>query len=110
MKNRCYNSNQPNYRDYGARGIRVCDEWIDDVKAFILYCEENLPPRQPGETINRIDNDGNYEPGNIEWSSREEQNRNQRPHIHHNREYLLRDKNYKNRGLYRVRGCFTYDV
>lgn len=65
---------------YFARDIRVCDEWID-VEAFIVYVEEHLGPRPVGYSLDRIDNDGGYEPGNIRWASSRDQalNRSKSP-------------------------------
>lgn len=65
MKNRCYNPNVKQYKNYGGRGIKVCDEWKDNFVAFYDYmgdCPE-------GFSIDRIDVNGNYEPGNVRWSS-----------------------------------------
>lgn len=74
---RCYLPEHVHFRNYGGRGIRVCDEWRD-VAAFIGWVEANLGPRPAGMTLDRIDNDGNYEPGNMRWATPSEQRRNQR--------------------------------
>lgn len=82
MNYRCNNPNDPGYRNYGGRGITVCDDWHQNnpsgCQNFITYVEENLAPLPEGYSLDRIDNDGNYEPGNIQWASQSEQNRNQR--------------------------------
>lgn len=58
---------------YGGRGIKVCDEWQHDFPAFLAYIG---PKPTPKHTIDRIDNAKGYEPGNVRWATREEQNRN----------------------------------
>jgi hypothetical protein len=74
MKQRCFNPNLDSYPNYGGRGITVCDEWRDSFEAFYRYVGE--PPE--GTTIDRINNDGNYEPGNVKWSTATEQVTNRR--------------------------------
>ena len=74
MKGRCYNPKSTNYTDYGGRGIKVCDRWLD-IKNFI---EDMYPSYQEGLTLDRIDVNGNYEPDNCRWTTKEVQNRNNR--------------------------------
>ena len=78
MKARCYNTNNPRYNDWGGRGIKVCNEWLSDAEKYIKYTELLDNAMLDGYTVDRIDNDGNYEPGNIKWSTKSEQNLNQR--------------------------------
>lgn len=75
MKQRCLNPNNDSYHHYGGRGITVCDRWIEDFANFI-----NDMGRRPSDdlTIERINNDGNYEPGNCKWATMKEQSLNQR--------------------------------
>lgn len=80
MMARCYKANSPNYERYGGRGIEVCQDW-HDVENFIEWLEDNLGPCPRGWTMDRIDNDGDYEPGNVRWASSSLQRRNQRRYI-----------------------------
>lgn len=78
MKNRCLNVNHNDFKWYGAKGVSVCDEWMHSPSAFITYMEDNFGPKPPGHSLDRIDVFGNYEPGNVKWSTQKEQVANQR--------------------------------
>jgi len=80
MLHRCENPASRSYRNYGGRGIKVCPEW-HDITVFIAWIEQNLGSRPQGMTLDRVNNHGSYEPGNMRWATRSEQNLNQRPGI-----------------------------
>ena len=80
MITRCYNSNTPNYKRYGARGITMCDEWKDNFQTFYDWAMSH--GYSDDLTIDRIDNNGNYEPSNCRWVDMKKQTRNNsRNHI-----------------------------
>ena len=71
MKRRCYNKQNARYDRYGGRGITVCEEWLNDFQSFYDWAINN--GYSDDLTIDRIDNDGNYEPANCKWSTNKEQ-------------------------------------
>ena len=77
MKQRCYNTKCSRYKYYGSRGIGICDEWLNSPQAFYDWAMAN--GYQENLTIDRINNDGNYEPQNCRWVSMKEQATNKRP-------------------------------
>lgn len=76
MKSRCYNPKDKAYKNYGARGIRICEEWLNDVAAFWKWSKEH--GYADDLTIDRINVNGNYEPSNCRWVDRKTQCNNQR--------------------------------
>lgn len=83
MIQRCENRKNPNYQNYGGRGIKVCEEW-HDLENFIKwaynvgYEERTISDRKNVLSIERIDVNGNYEPSNCKWIPFKEQGRNKR--------------------------------
>ena len=76
MKTRCLNPSFAKYKDYGGRGIKICDDWVDNYSAFKEWAINN--GYADNLSIDRIDNNGNYEPNNCKWSTGKEQCRNRR--------------------------------
>ena len=91
MKTRCHNENDPNYVYYGARGIKVCSSWKDSFENFY----EDMGERpSDNHSIDRIDVNGDYEPGNCRWATASEQRRNTRKTryvTHGGEKYALKD-------------------
>lgn len=82
MKQRCFNKKNTRFADYGGRGITVCDRWVD-FEAFLA--DMGQPP--DGMSLDRIDNDGNYEPSNCRWTTAKQQQvtaRRERRFLTHN--------------------------
>lgn len=77
MMQRCYDTDSRRYADWGGRGIRVHEGWHDPA-VFIAYLESELGPLPPGHSLDRIDNNGDYEPGNVRWADAITQRRNRR--------------------------------
>jgi len=77
MVQRCHNPKDKGYPNYGKRGIVVCEKW----KRFEgFYADMGLRP-DPGSSLDRIDNNGNYEPGNVRWATWSEQQNNKRVNV-----------------------------
>lgn len=75
MKSRCYNPNVEKYSDYGGRGILVCDRWL---QSFSNFYEDMGPRPSPYHSIDRMDNNSNYESSNCRWATKSEQAYNRR--------------------------------
>lgn len=78
MNKRCHNPNNHAYANYGGRGIEVCPEWRDSFEAFLDHV--GMKP-SPKHSIDRINNDGNYEPGNVRWATAKQQANNRRTNV-----------------------------
>lgn len=89
MLNRCENQGNKDWHKYGGRGIRVCDAWSERCPSHLLHKGEWAPgfrsfvsdmgPRPDGCSLDRVDNNGDYEPGNCRWATPSQQTKNQRP-------------------------------
>lgn len=86
-RQRCENPKNPAYLYYGGRGIKMAPEWADRAEGFLRFFAY-IGPRPQGMSLDRINNDGNYEPGNVRWATRLQQSRNRR----NNRLYAYRGK------------------
>jgi hypothetical protein len=78
MISRCHSPTNAHYKDYGARGIAVCAEWRGSFGDFEFYVAQLPHFEEEGYTLDRINNDGNYEPGNVRWATDLQQHRNTR--------------------------------
>lgn len=83
---RCYDTSNENYMNYGGRGIEICEEWRNDYATFREWAfahgyDEKKDRKE--QSIDRIDNNGNYEPNNCRWATMKVQRQNQRPHKEH---------------------------
>ena len=78
IKARCFNPRSKSYRNYGGRGIWMHEPWVNDYTAFISDLESEIGKKPHGASIDRIDNDGPYAPGNVRWATPEQQVNNTR--------------------------------
>ncbi len=84
IKNRCNNPNVESYKDYGGRGIKICERWLESFENFRDDMYESYLEHKKNNnstTINRINNNGNYEPSNCKWATYLEQTKNKRKSI-----------------------------
>lgn len=114
IKTRCYNKNSPKYKSYGARGVIVCDEWLQSREVFIKWCDETC--KDITLTIERIDVNGNYEPNNCKWVTMEQQAKNKQNSIkvnYYGTEYCLRELcrklGYNNNEYKRIHARIAYE-
>jgi hypothetical protein len=85
-KRRCYNPNSIDYHNYGKRGIVMCDRWLHSFPNFI----KDMGPKPSYEyTLDRKENNGNYEPNNCKWATRKEQRLNTREEIDKEKRYVI---------------------
>ena len=86
MRQRCNDPHSKSWKDYGGRGIRICARW-DDFAAFLA---DMGPKPSPRHSIDRINNDGHYEPDNCRWATREAQRKTRRQPVHVRRSHCVR--------------------
>jgi predicted DNA-binding protein YlxM (UPF0122 family) len=101
MKKRCLNKNSKHYKNYGGRGIIICDEWMHNFIAFRDWALSN--GYADNLTLDRIDNNRGYEPNNCKWSTKREQNRNKRNNVIYNGKslrYAAEEHNISWKALY----------
>ena len=104
IKDRTLNLKHIQYNDYGGRGIIICDEWKNDLMSFYNWAMSNGYEENKGLSIDRIDNDGNYEPSNCRWTTQTIQTRNQR--IYKNNSSGYKGIHFdKKLGKYRAKIC-----
>jgi hypothetical protein len=85
MMKRCYSRNDKRFQDYGGRGIRVAPQW-HTIEGFVADMDSRPSPQH---SLDRIDNDGHYEPGNVRWATALTQGPNRRPRLKHSQAVSL---------------------
>jgi len=101
MRNRCGNPKNPFFKYYGGRGIAICDRWNE---SFFNFLEDMGRRPTPKHTVDRIDNDGNYEPGNCRWATRKVQQNNRRQNLPNNKLITWQGKTLHQNGWCRLLG------
>lgn len=101
MKARCYNCKRKDYPNYGGRGIKVCVEWKRQYRDFQIWALEN--GYKTGLELDRIDNNGNYEPGNCRFVTHAKNNRNKRMRCDNKTGYIGVTFHKQNK-------CYTYEI
>ncbi len=89
MRRRCSNKNNKDYHRYGGRGIVVCEKWE---KSFLEFLKDIGKAPSPKHSIDRINNDGNYEPGNCRWATMKEQGNNRSNSRKYKKTLCLRER------------------
>lgn len=84
MLQRCFNPHNKSFSRYGGRGIIVCDEWKNDFQSFYDYVSKLPHFCEAGYSLDRINNDGNYEPDNVRWATSIEQANNRKGKVKRN--------------------------
>ena len=107
MKDRCYNKNCKAFERYGGRGIVMCKEWKNSSRTFLEYLDEHLGPCPEGCSLDRVDNDKGYIPGNLRWASAKEQAANRRPPPQ-GKGYTFNKRDRKWLGQWSINGQVTY--
>ena len=92
IRARCYNINDHNYKYYGGRGIKIYKRWINNPKLFIDYIKKLPDYGVENYTLDRINNDGNYVPGNLRWASKSIQIQNRNSYIYFKDTILTKHK------------------
>lgn len=116
MLQRCYSVRHPHYKNYGGRGITICNRWRESFETFLA----DMGERPKGLTLERVNNDGNYEPGNCIWATYTKQSNNRRSLIrikHKDRVYTSMSQcakacgiNYQQFRNYYIRRGFSVDM